>query len=136
MSAAYKIEVKDLAKIFGSHPERAMGLLEKGKSKDEILKETGQTVAISNISFAVKQGEVFVVMGLSGSGKSTILRCLNRLIEPSRGTIVIDGTDIIRLKDKELRSFRQKKTAMVFQQFALLPHRSVLQNTLRFEVRV
>ncbi len=124
------IVVKDLIKIFDNHPQKALSLLDEGKSKEEIFRNTGQTVAINNISFTVRQGEIFVVMGLSGSGKSTILRCLNRLVEPSSGTIVIDGTDITKLKDKELRKFRQEKTAMVFQQFALLPHRSVLQNTV------
>lgn len=125
-----KIEVKNLIKIFGNHPQKALSLLEEGKSRDFILKETGLTVGISNISFTVKQGELFVVMGLSGSGKSTILRCLNRLIEPTSGTILIDNLDVTKLKDKELRKFRQERTAMVFQQFALLPHRTVLQNTV------
>lgn len=125
-----KIIVTDLIKIFNNNPQNALKLLANGKSKDEILNETGQTVGINNISFTVKQGEIFVIMGLSGSGKSTILRCLNRLIEPSSGSIVIDGIDITRLKDKELRKVRQEKTAMVFQQFALLPHRTVLQNTV------
>ncbi len=125
-----KISVKNLVKIFDSNPQKALSLLVNGKSKDEILKKTGQTVGINNVSFTVKQGEIFVIMGLSGSGKSTILRCLNRLIEPSAGSIFIDGIDITNLKDKALRKIRQKKTAMVFQQFALLPHRTVLQNTL------
>ncbi|MGI5921221.1 MAG: quaternary amine ABC transporter ATP-binding protein [Syntrophomonadaceae bacterium] len=123
-----KILVKDLVKIFGYHPRKALGLLEQGKSKEEILRDSGQTVGINSISFTVRQGEIFVVMGLSGSGKSTLLRCLNRLIEPSSGTVTIDDIDITRLKNKDLRKFRQEKTAMVFQQFALLPHRTVLQN--------
>ena len=125
-----KIIVKDLIKIFDHHPQKALSLLAEGKSKSEILKETGQTIGVNNVSFVVNEGEIFVVMGLSGSGKSTILRCLNRLIEPSAGTILIDGIDITKLNDKELRKIRQEKTAMVFQQFALLPHRTVLQNTV------
>lgn len=125
-----KIAVKGLVKIFGSFPQKALTILQENKSKDEILKETGLTVAINNVSFSVEQGEIFVVMGLSGSGKSTILRCLNRLIEPSAGEIQIDGIDITKLNDKNLRKFRQEKTAMVFQQFALLPHRTVLENTV------
>ncbi|NBJ14537.1 MAG: glycine betaine/L-proline ABC transporter ATP-binding protein [Dehalobacter sp. 4CP] len=125
-----KIVVTDLIKIFDPHPQKALNLLAEGKSKDEILKETGQTVGINKVSFTVTQGEIFVVMGLSGSGKSTILRCLNRLIEPSSGSIVIDGVNITKLKERELRKIRQEKTAMVFQQFALLPHRTVLQNTV------
>ncbi|MDD4715891.1 MAG: glycine betaine/L-proline ABC transporter ATP-binding protein [Oscillospiraceae bacterium] len=124
-----KIVVKNLIKIFDHHPQKAMKLLAEGKGKDEILEETGQTVGVNDVSFTVRQGEIFVVMGLSGSGKSTILRCLNRLIEPTSGTVLIDGIDITKLGAKELRKIRQDKTAMVFQQFALLPHRSVLQNT-------
>ncbi|MFA6808422.1 MAG: glycine betaine/L-proline ABC transporter ATP-binding protein [Eubacteriales bacterium] len=125
-----KIVVKNLMKIFGAHPQKALNMLKERKSKEDILKETGHTVGINDVSFTVNEGEIFVVMGLSGSGKSTILRCLNRLIEPSDGMIVIDGIDITKLKDKELRKVRQEKTAMVFQQFALLPHRTVLQNTV------
>jgi len=125
-----KIIVSNLVKVFGAHPHKALAMLEEGKKKADILKETGLTVGIDDISFTVKQGEMFVVMGLSGSGKSTVLRCLNRLIEPSAGQIIIDGVDITKLGDKKLRKFRQEKTAMVFQQFALLPHRTVLQNTV------
>jgi glycine betaine/proline transport system ATP-binding protein len=125
-----KIVVTDLIKIFDTHPQKALNLLAQGKSKDEIFREIGQTVGINQVSFTVRQGEIFVVMGLSGSGKSTILRCLNRLIEPSSGSIVIDGIDITKLKETELRKVRQEKTAMVFQQFALLPHRTVLHNTV------
>lgn len=125
-----KIIARNLIKVFGNHPQKAINLLEEGRSKAEILSTTGQTLAVNNVNFAVRQGEIFVVMGLSGSGKSTILRCLNRLIEPSSGTIIIDETDITGLRDKQLRKFRQEKTAMVFQQFALLPHRTVLQNTV------
>ncbi len=129
--ASDKIVVQGLYKIFGHNPpKKALHLLKEGKSKEELLRGTGQTVAVNNVSFAVRQGEVFVVMGLSGSGKSTALRCLNRLIEPSSGTIVVDGICINGLKGKELRKFRQQKTAMVFQQFALLPHRTVLQNAV------
>jgi len=125
-----KIEVTNLVKIFGSQPQKALHLLSEGLSKDEILDETGLTIGVNKVSFSVNEGEVFVVMGLSGSGKSTILRCLNRLIEPSSGSVIIDGVDITKLKSNELRQVRQKKMAMVFQQFALLPHRTVLQNTV------
>lgn len=125
-----KIEVNNLIKVFSSQPQKALRLLEKGRSKEQILAETGQTVGVNTVSFSVNSGEIFVIMGLSGSGKSTILRCLNRLIEPSSGSILIDGTDITKLKPQELRQIRQKKLAMVFQQFALLPHRTVLQNTV------
>lgn len=125
-----KIIVTNLIKVFDPHPQKVLNLLAQGKSKNEIYREIGQTVGINQVSFTVRQGEIFVVMGLSGSGKSTILRCLNRLIEPSSGSIVIDGIDITKLKERELRKVRQEKTAMVFQQFALLPHRTVLHNTV------
>ena len=125
-----KIEVKNLVKIFSSHPQKALDLLHKGLSKEEIFAETNLTVGINNVSFTVNEGEIFVVMGLSGSGKSTIHRWLNRLIEPTSGAIIIDDVDITKLNSKELRQVRQTKLAMVFQQFALLPHRTVLQNTV------
>ena len=125
-----KIEVKNLVKVFGSQPQKALDLLKKGLSKEHILAETGLTIGVNNVSFTVNEGEVFVVMGLSGSGKSTILRCLNRLIEPSSGAVIIDGVDITKLKSQELRQVRQTKMSMVFQQFALLPHRTVLQNAV------
>ncbi len=125
-----KIIVQDLIKIFESHSPKAINLVREGKSKEAMRREAGLTVGVNNVSFTIRQGEIFVIMGLSGSGKSTILRCLNRLIEPSAGKIIIDGTDITKLKRKELQIFRQQKTAMVFQQFALLPHRKVLHNTV------
>jgi glycine betaine/proline transport system ATP-binding protein len=125
-----KIVVNNLVKVFGTNPQKALKMLKEGKNKEEILEETGMTVGINRVSFQVKKEEIFVIMGLSGSGKSTILRCLNRLIEPSSGKIIIDGIDITTLGLKELRKFRQEKTAMVFQQFALLPHRTVLENTV------
>lgn len=127
---AVKIEVENLIKIFGPHPQRALKMLKEGKTKDQILEETGYTVGINNVSFSVRTGEIFVVMGLSGSGKSTILRCLNLLITPTSGVIKIDGQDITKLNPHELRKTRQAKMAMVFQQFALLPHRTVLQNAV------
>jgi glycine betaine/proline transport system ATP-binding protein len=103
-------------------------LVEQGVSKQEIFERTKQTVGLYNVSFDVYEGETFVLMGLSGSGKSTLLRCLNRLIEPSDGHILIDGDDIATMDDKELRETRRKKLSMVFQSFALLPHRTVIDN--------
>ncbi|RCW43835.1 MULTISPECIES: glycine betaine/L-proline ABC transporter ATP-binding protein [unclassified Halanaerobium] len=123
-----KIKVKDLYKIFGKNPQKSLSLLEEGLSKDEILAETGDTVGINDAGFDVKEGEIFVIMGLSGSGKSTLIRCLNRLIEPTRGKIEIDGTDIMSLNKNELREFRKEKIAMVFQNFALFPYRTVQEN--------
>ncbi len=122
------IEVKNLYKIFGQKPEKAFPLLEKGLSKKEILKKTGNTVAIDNASFSIERKEIFVIMGLSGSGKSTVIRCLNRLIDPTRGTVSIDGNDIVKMNKEELREVRRTKMSMVFQHFGLLPHRTVQHN--------
>ncbi|MBD3316142.1 MAG: betaine/proline/choline family ABC transporter ATP-binding protein [Chitinivibrionales bacterium] len=122
------IEVKNLYKIFGSNKGRVFPLLEQGKSKEDILAKTGCTVGISNASFTIEQGETFVVMGLSGSGKSTVLRCLNRIIEPTRGKVLVEGSDIMKMSREQLLQVRRKKMSMVFQHFALLPHRTVLKN--------
>ncbi|WP_026895294.1 glycine betaine/L-proline ABC transporter ATP-binding protein ProV [Clostridiisalibacter paucivorans] len=123
-----KIEVKNVYKVFGSNPKKVFPLIDKGLSKDEILKKTGNTVGVNDVSFNVEDGEFFVVMGLSGSGKSTLIRCLNRLINPTRGQIFIDGEDIAKANDEKLREVRRKKIAMVFQNFALFPHRTVASN--------
>ncbi|WP_199241730.1 glycine betaine/L-proline ABC transporter ATP-binding protein [Desulfosporosinus sp. Sb-LF] len=125
-----KIEVKNLVKVFGSQTQKALELLQKDFNKEQILAKTGQTIAVNNVSFSVQAGETFVIMGLSGCGKSTILRCLNRLINPTSGSVLLDGEDITKLDSRELRQIRQTKMAMVFQQFALLPHRTVLQNAV------
>ncbi|MGI6554581.1 MAG: quaternary amine ABC transporter ATP-binding protein [Bacillota bacterium] len=123
-----KVEVKNVYKIFGPTPEKILPLLEKGTSKNEILNKTGHSVGVNNASFSVEQGEMFVVMGLSGSGKSTLIRCLNRLIEPTAGQILIDGHDIVGCDKNTLIEIRRKKMAMVFQNFALLPHRTIIDN--------
>lgn len=123
------IEVEGLYKIFGHNPkERALPLVEQGKSKADILAQTGCTVGINNASFTIKKREIFVIMGLSGSGKSTVIRCLNRLIEPTAGVVKIDGEDIVKLDPEQLRAVRRKKLSMVFQRFGLLPHRTVIDN--------
>jgi glycine betaine/proline transport system ATP-binding protein len=122
------IELKNVTKIFGTRKAQALQLLQRGIGKEEILKQTGATVGVNQVSLTVKQGELFVLMGLSGSGKSTLLRCLNRLVEPTSGLIRIDDTDILSLSKKDLLRFRQTKMAMVFQHFALLPHRTVVEN--------
>lgn len=124
-----KIRIENLVKIFGKKPEKALELLKKGETKESIHKKTGLGVGVNNASFEVGEGEIIVVMGLSGSGKSTLLRCLNRLIEPTRGKIVVDGVDVTSLSPKQLRLFRQEKFGMVFQNFALFPHRTIAQNT-------
>lgn len=123
-----KIEVTGLYKIFGDNPNRGFDLLAKGLSKQEIQDKAGLAVGLDDVSFSVETGEVFVVMGLSGSGKSTLIRCLNRLIEPTKGQVIIDGEDITRLSSQALIEVRRKKISMVFQNFALFPHRTVLEN--------
>ena len=123
-----KIEMKNLSILFGSEKNRAKKMILKGKSKQEILKETGCTVAVRNANLEIEEGEMFVIMGLSGSGKSTLLRCINRLNEPTMGEIRVNGIDITRSSDKELLQIRRKELAMVFQHFGLLPHRTVLSN--------
>lgn len=123
-----KVLVRNLYKIFGPDPDAAISLVEAGRSKDEIFEKTGMIVGVQSASFEVDEGEIFVVMGLSGSGKSTLIRMLNRLIEPTRGTVEIDGTNIIGMDREQLRQVRLHKMAMVFQHFALFPHRTVAAN--------
>ncbi|MDF2960779.1 MAG: glycine/betaine transporter ATP-binding protein [Paenibacillus sp.] len=122
------IEVRELTKVFGNEPESVFMHLEKGWSKEKIYKETRQTVGVNRVNFSIEPGEIFVIMGLSGSGKSTLVRLLNRLIEPTRGTIRIHGKDIMKMNQEQLRQVRRKTVSMVFQKFALFPHRTVLEN--------
>lgn len=124
-----KIEVKEATKIFGKQTKRAAELLQEGKTKKEILKATGATVGVNKATFNVYEGEIFVIMGLSGSGKSTLVRLLNRLIDPTLGHILIDGEDIVQMNKEKLRQVRRQKIGMVFQNFALFPHKTVLSNT-------
>lgn len=123
-----KIEIKDLSILFGPEKAKAKKMIKQGKSKQEILKETGCTIAVRNANLEIKEGEMFVIMGLSSSGKSTLVRCINRLNEPSMGEIWLSGRNITSLSDKELLQIRRKEMAMVFQHFGLLPHRTVLSN--------
>ncbi|WP_312983484.1 glycine betaine/L-proline ABC transporter ATP-binding protein ProV [Atlantibacter sp.] len=125
---AIKLEIKNLYKIFGENPQRAFKYIDKGLSKEEILEKTGLSLGVINASLAIEEGEIFVIMGLSGSGKSTMVRLLNRLIEPTRGQVLIDGEDIAKISDAKLSEVRKKKIAMVFQSFALMPHMTVLNN--------
>lgn len=122
------IEAKRLTKIFGSDPKKAIPLLDKGWSKEKILAETKLTVGVNQADFSIEAGQIFVIMGLSGSGKSTLVRLLNRLIEPTSGQILFNGTDVMRMSSEQLRQFRRKNVGMVFQKFALFPHRTVIQN--------
>jgi glycine betaine/proline transport system ATP-binding protein len=128
MTEETKVRVNDLFKIFGRNPAAALLELEKGRSRDEILASTGSVVAVAGVSFVVRPGEVFVVMGLSGSGKSTLVRCINRLIEPTAGGIYVDSEDVIHAGEERLRQLRLTKVAMVFQHFALFPHKTVVEN--------
>lgn len=123
-----KLKVKEVFKIFGDRPAEALELLGRGKSKESILQATGHTIGVQNAEFEVEEGQIFVVMGLSGSGKSTLVRMLNGLIRPTSGQILIDGDDVASCSTGKLREIRRQKIAMVFQHFALFPHRTILEN--------
>ncbi|ABC23275.1 glycine betaine/L-proline ABC transporter ATP-binding protein ProV [Rhodospirillum rubrum] len=123
-----KIAVKGLYKVFGDTPETAIALSRSGADRSAIQRKTGMTMGVCDASFTIQEGEIFVIMGLSGSGKSTLVRLLNRLIEPSAGSIVIDGIDIAGLAEADLNAFRHRHLSMVFQSFALMPHLTVLGN--------
>ncbi len=122
------ISVKSVWKVFGNRPERALTAGYSDKDKRDVLDELGLVVALQDVNFEVQPSETFVIMGLSGSGKSTMVRCLIRLIEPTAGEISIDGEDITGMSDQALTEFRRQKIAMVFQHYGLMPHRSVLDN--------
>ncbi|WP_128694650.1 quaternary amine ABC transporter ATP-binding protein [Methanoculleus taiwanensis] len=122
------VQVANLVKIFGPKPEKALQLLQSGSSKQEIKEKTDHVVALKDVSFSVYPGEIFVLMGLSGCGKSTLLRCLNRLIEPTAGMVSLEGSNIVAQSPDELRQTRRRKIGMIFQNFALLPHRNIIGN--------
>ena len=126
---AKQISINHVFKVFGDAPQAALELVRQGCSKEEILARTGNSIGVFDASFNIEAGEIFVIMGLSGSGKSTLVRLLNLLIEPTTGTIEIDGTDIKELSPAQLRDLRRKDISMVFQSFALMPHMTVLDNT-------
>jgi len=128
--AETKIAVENIYKIFGSNPALVMDKVRDGISKADLLDQTGHVIGIRDVSLDIKAGETFVIMGLSGSGKSTLIRHFNRLIEPTAGKILVDGEDVLRLSPGELREFRRHKVSMVFQRFALLPHKTVLDNVI------
>ncbi len=123
-----KIEIRDLYKIFGRQGPHAYALLGKGVPLDELRERLDVVPAVVDVSFDVEEGEIFVVMGLSGSGKSSLVRCINRLYEPTAGSIKVDGTEVTGLDQKQLRQLRLDKLGMVFQHFALFPHYTVLDN--------
>ncbi|MEH0697035.1 glycine betaine/L-proline ABC transporter ATP-binding protein [Vibrio owensii] len=122
------IEISGLYKIFGRKPNSVIERVKQGQSKDQILADTGHTVGLKDINLQINKGEIFVIMGLSGSGKSTMIRHFNRLIDPTMGQILVEGVDVMQLSSKELEEFRRHKMSMVFQRFGLLPHRTVVDN--------
>ncbi len=123
-----QIEVDGVWKVFGNNPERALAPEHAEMSISELRDELGVVVGLRDVSFSVERGQIFVVMGLSGSGKSTLVRCLIRLIEPTAGSVRFEGEDILGYSPSELMQFRRGKIAMVFQHYALLPHRRVIDN--------
>ncbi|MDW1498057.1 glycine betaine/L-proline ABC transporter ATP-binding protein [Vibrio sp. YT-19(2023)] len=122
------IEISGLYKIFGTRPNSVIERVKSGHSKEQVLAETGHTVGLKDINLQIQKGEIFVIMGLSGSGKSTMIRHFNRLIDPTMGQILVEGVDVMQLSNKELEQFRRHKMSMVFQRFGLLPHRTVIDN--------
>ena len=128
MTTVSKIEVKNVFKIFGARSKEALAMVGQGKTKDQVLAETGCVIGVNDLSLSIATGEIFVIMGLSGSGKSTLVRHFNRLIDPTSGAILVDGEDILQLDMNALREFRRHKISMVFQSFGLLPHKNVLDN--------
>ena len=131
------IEIKNVWKIFGNTSEEALNAIQnKHISKQEALEKYNSVIGVSDVSFNVKKGEIFCVMGLSGSGKSTLVRHINRLLEPTSGQILINNEDVMKFDQKSLQDLRNKKIGMVFQNFALMPHRSVLDNiAMPLEIR-
>ncbi|MDC0972153.1 betaine/proline/choline family ABC transporter ATP-binding protein [Candidatus Pelagibacter sp.] len=131
------IEIKNVWKIFGNNSEEALNAIQNQRiSKQEALEKYNSVIGVSDVSFDVKKGEIFCVMGLSGSGKSTLVRHINRLLEPTSGQIFINNEDVMKFDPKSLQDLRNKKIGMVFQNFALMPHRSVLDNiAMPLEIR-
>ena len=128
MTSDIKVKISNLTKIFGPKANSVLKHVDNGMSKDDLLKQHKHVLGLSNINLDLANKNIEVIMGLSGSGKSTLIRHINRLIEPTSGSIVIDGEDVIQMPLEKLRLFRQQKTAMVLQSFALLPHKTVLDN--------
>lgn len=131
------VEISNVWKIFGSQADAALqAVRERGLTKAQVLAEYNAVVGVADVSLSVNRGEIFCIMGLSGSGKSTLVRHFNRLLEPTDGKIEIEGTDVMALGPRELQRFRNQKIGMVFQNFALMPHRSVLDNVaMPLEIR-
>ena len=128
--ASHGIEVKDLYKIFGPHGDRYVNAVRGGMTKAELNEKHGHVLGLKDINISMPAGKIQVVMGLSGSGKSTLIRHINRLIDPTSGSVIYEDTDVCKMTTSQLLDFRRHKTAMVFQKFALLPHRTVIDNTV------
>ena len=131
------IKIENIWKVFGNTSSEALGAIQNQKiSKTVALEKYNSVIGVSDVSFDVKQGEIFCVMGLSGSGKSTLVRHINRLLEPTSGKILINGHDVMTFDRESLQELRNKKIGMVFQNFALMPHRSVVDNiAMPLEIR-
>ncbi len=123
-----KLQIKSLYKIFGRKDSYFVPFVRDGMSKQELLDKHNHVLGLNNINLSIPEQKVQVIMGLSGSGKSTLIRHVNRLIEPTSGELFVDGTNVLKMSQAELREFRRKSTSMVFQKFALLPHKTVSQN--------
>ena len=128
MTAPTKISCRNIWKVFGPHADQVLAKIDPTKSRAEVQKETGHVVAVKDVSFDIRKCECFVVMGLLGSGKSTLVRCISRLIEPTGGQVLIDGQDVTAMNKTDLRELRRHKMSMVFQHFGLFPHRKVIDN--------
>ena len=125
------LQVKNVYKVFGPSTNaiaQALQIARGGESKENVLERTGCTLGVNDVSLDIHAGEIFVIMGLSGSGKSTLVRHLNRLIEPTAGEIWLQGRNIVTLDERELREVRRRQISMVFQSFALLPHKTAVEN--------
>ena len=129
-ATAQSIEIRSLYKIFGPHGREHVEAVKSGMSKAELNHTTGHVLGLKDINISMPGGSIQVIMGLSGSGKSTLIRHINRLIDPTAGEVLVGGVDVVKMNPDELREFRRHQTAMVFQKFALLPHRTVLDNTV------
>jgi glycine betaine/proline transport system ATP-binding protein len=128
VARAVKISIRNLYKIFGPVPDVALEYVKRGMSKADLLETQKHVLGLQDINVDIHDGEITVIMGLSGSGKSTLIRHLNRLIEPTAGEIRFDGEDVLSYNESQLRTLRRERMSMVFQKFALLPHRTVLEN--------
>ena len=123
------VRVEDVYKIFGPQPRgRAFELSQGGMGKGEVHARTGHVIGLRDVNFNVKRGEIFVIMGLSGSGKSTAIRTVNKLLDTTNGQVMVDGVDVQTLDGTDLQEFRREMTGMVFQHFALFPHRTIIDN--------